>query len=75
MAQRWLMSLLIVGTVGCGSSQREAPLPVKSPTKAPLRVAAASDLRVALPALVEQFQAARGMEVVPVFGSSGNLAR
>ncbi|WP_169975083.1 molybdate ABC transporter substrate-binding protein [Tautonia rosea] len=40
-----------------------------------IRVAAASDLHVAMPVLTEAFEAAEGIRVVPVLGSSGQLAR
>ncbi len=37
-------------------------------------MAAASDLQVALPALIDRFRATAGIEIVPIFGSSGTLA-
>lgn len=40
-----------------------------------MRVAAASDLQAALPALAERFQAAGGAQIAPTFQSSGVLAR
>lgn len=40
----------------------------------PLRVAAASDLQAALPALGKAFRAETGVEVVPTIGASGQLA-
>src|SRR5688572_739952 len=41
----------------------------------PLRIAAASDLQSALPALIERFRREHKVEVVPTFGSSGQLAQ
>jgi molybdate transport system substrate-binding protein len=39
-----------------------------------LRIAAAADLQLALPELARRFERATGVEVLPTFGSSGNLA-
>jgi molybdate transport system substrate-binding protein len=39
----------------------------------PLRVAAASDLQTALPALIDRFKSTTKIEVVPTFGASGQL--
>lgn len=51
---------------GCGKPRRPEPL----------RIAAASDLATTLPGLAARFQTDhKGLEVVPVFGSSGDLAR
>jgi molybdate transport system substrate-binding protein len=65
-------ALVLVGLVaaGCGSrGGNVSPRPV-------VRVAAASDLQETLPALIERFGAVEpGVEVVPVFGASGQLAR
>jgi molybdate transport system substrate-binding protein len=69
---RLLELLFIVAIVGCGSSSEKRASPPAAP---PLRVAAASDLQAVLPVLADRFRATRGIEVVPVFGSSGNLAR
>ncbi len=41
----------------------------------PVLVAAASSLRFALAELVQGFEAETGLQVVPVYGSSGNFAR
>lgn len=43
--------------------------------KPPLRVAAASDLRAALPQVVKDFTAKTGLDVQVSYGSSGNFAR
>jgi molybdate transport system substrate-binding protein len=56
--------------MGCGSHKEEA-----APAPVTLRVAAASDLQAALPVLAERFGTAHRVEVVPVFGASGMLAR
>jgi molybdate transport system substrate-binding protein len=53
--------------VGCDRSQADA-LPE-------IRVAAASDLYAAMPELAEAFEASEGVRVVPILGSSGQLAR
>src|SRR6476469_9481038 len=42
-------------------------------TAQPLRVAAASDLQAALPAIAARFEKATGHEVAVTFGSSGNV--
>ena len=64
----WLA--LAFALTGCG------PRPVAdAPPVVRLHVAAASDLQAALPELVERFRVGRpGVEVVPTFGSSGQLA-
>ena len=46
-----------------------------SPGKAPLRVAAASDMQFALKEVAARFEAERGQAVLLQSGSSGNLAR
>ncbi len=63
-------TLAIFGFVGCGSSHKE-PQP---PAPTVLRVAAASDLQGALPALAERFTTATGITITPVVGASGQLA-
>jgi molybdate transport system substrate-binding protein len=63
----WLCAAAVL--VGCGSPK------VGEPASRPvLRVAAASDMQAALPAVAERFQTASGIEVVTTFGSSGQLA-
>jgi molybdate transport system substrate-binding protein len=61
----WLRVGIALVALGCGG-KRAAP--------EPLRVAAASDLQAALPAIVGRFEAARKVEVVVTFGASGQLA-
>jgi molybdate transport system substrate-binding protein len=59
--------------VGCA----RVPVPQYGGTggEVTLHVAAASDLQVVLPALIDRYRAeAPGVKVVPVFGSSGQLA-
>lgn len=63
----WIGFLGAALTFSAGCGNRTAP-----PT--PLRVAAASDLQQALPALAHQYRQATGTEVVWTFGSSGQLA-
>src|SRR5579883_1179017 len=68
----WLVFLPLV----CGCSQSPEPageLPPPPPST-PLRVAAASDLQVALPALIEKFTQQSQLQVSPTFDSSGHLA-
>lgn len=55
---------------GCGSQTDRQPGEPE-----PLRVAVASDLQAALPALASGFKQVGGIEVVFTVGSSGNLAR
>lgn len=64
------LGLVVLGFgAGCGAHDDRARHPV-------LRVAAASDLQAVLPVLIERFGGGeRRVEVVPVFGSSGQLAR
>ena len=45
-----------------------------SGTVTPLRIAAASDLQLALPRLIDRFQAQTGTASMPVFLASGKLA-
>lgn len=60
--------IISVSALGCAAAPSEhAP--------EPLRVAAASDLQTALPALIERFRREQPIEVVPTFGSSGQLAQ
>jgi len=53
---------------GCGSHPDVPPAPR-------IRVAAASDLQAALPEVIERFRLTHEIEVEPVFGSSGHLAK
>ncbi len=68
MRRSWLIFGL-VGTAamlaGCGPGTSKPE---------PLRLAAASDLRQALPVLIAAFRQDRSIEVEPIFGSSGQLA-
>jgi molybdate transport system substrate-binding protein len=70
MHRLWLLAPLLLAAVGCGHVEDKA-----APTTASLKVAAASDLQAALPVLAERFRELHGTEVVPVFGSSGQLAQ
>ena len=72
--RRWatvpsLLGLLTLAT-GCGGA---GPAPSPRPG-ASLRIAAASDLLIVLPKLIEAFEATRDVDVAPSFGASGNLA-
>ena len=60
----WLLAVLCLTAPGC----------VRPKTTAPLRIAAASDLQLALPKLTERFQARSGIVPSITFGSSGQLA-
>jgi molybdate transport system substrate-binding protein len=62
-AHAWLLAVMCLLATGCARSQ--AP---------PLRIAAASDLQVVLPKLVERFQAKAGTRATMTFGASGQLA-
>ncbi|WP_158633499.1 molybdate ABC transporter substrate-binding protein [Tautonia sociabilis] len=66
----WLAAIALI-VAGCSDAEPGAgPGPVPE-----LRVAAASDLVAAMPELVSAFERQTGVRVVPVFGSSGLLAR
>src|SRR6516164_9710192 len=56
------------------SCRPSLPGPAHSP-QAEIRVAAASDLQGALPALTERFTAGTGIRVTPIVGASGQLAQ
>lgn len=57
---------------GCGTAP--LPSPGREPAATPLRVAAASDLQSVLPVLSRQFTDQTGIQMTPIFGSSGQLA-
>ena len=44
-------------------------------TRAAIRVAAASDLQLALPSILAAFEQGTGLQVIVTYGASGNLAR
>lgn len=72
-----MISVPIVAAIGLMAGGCGAPAPTpqgrrEAPT--PLRIAAASDLRDALPVLARRFTEKTGVEVVPTFGASGQLA-
>jgi len=58
-----LLLLMLLATLGC--ADRSPP---------PLRIAAASDLQMALPRLADRFQAKTGIATTLTFGASGQLA-
>jgi molybdate transport system substrate-binding protein len=60
--------LLLHSTLGCDGT-KATPTPA-----APLRIAAASDLQLALPKLRDPFQARTGVAIELTFGASGRLA-
>jgi molybdate transport system substrate-binding protein len=64
-----IVAALGLTATGCGAPQDRTPA-----APGPLRVAAASDLRDALPVLARRFADKTGVEVVPTFGASGQLA-
>lgn len=70
MPRNFILTVLlaIAPAWGCGSTS-------SLPTTPHIRVAAASDLQAALPTVIEQFQKTHDIEVEPVFGSSGQLAK
>jgi len=63
VAQERLLLLILLSTLGCGN--RSSP---------PLRIAAASDLQMALPKLADRFHAKTGIAMTLTFGASGQLA-
>ena len=65
LGARLAVTLLILFASGCGRRD-EAPTPI--------RVAAASDLQIVLPRLIEQYTRDTGRPVTPSFGASGHLA-
>jgi molybdate transport system substrate-binding protein len=74
----WMLASMSCWIAGCGTSRdpasTAAPAGRAEPAK-PFRVAAASDLQVALPKLAERFRARTGIGVEPSFLSSGVLAQ
>jgi molybdate transport system substrate-binding protein len=62
------LCLFLLSSVGCGRT-KATPGPAT-----PLRIAAASDLQLALPKLRDQFQAKTGIATELSFGASGRLA-
>jgi molybdate transport system substrate-binding protein len=62
----WILSLL---SLGCAETKDVAGLP------APLRLAAASDLQLALPKLTNEFHVKTGTKTELSFGASGRLAQ
>jgi molybdate transport system substrate-binding protein len=62
---------LAAGCSGSGKGDGASP---PEPSKPLLRVAAASDLQTALPALIARFESHQAIKVQAVFGSSGQLA-
>jgi molybdate transport system substrate-binding protein len=67
----WLV-FVCCSAAGCGGA---SPPEAERPAREPLHVAAASDLQSVLPALAARFTAASGVEVVPIFGASGQLTQ
>jgi molybdate transport system substrate-binding protein len=73
--------LLSISMSGCGAEKGAATAPSSgqekpsaAPAAQPLRIAAASDLQLALPRLAKAFQDATGIEVSSSFLASGQLA-
>lgn len=70
------LALLIVLLAACGGSPAGPDTPATGPesVSGTVRIAAASDLQFAIPALIEAFTADYpNLEVTPTFGSSGNF--
>jgi molybdate transport system substrate-binding protein len=73
-ARLWLLALL-VAVAGCRPSTPGHDVGAHATRPVTLHVAAAADLQPTMPALVAAFRVAEpGVEVVPVFGSTGQLA-
>ncbi|MHB1561322.1 MAG: molybdate ABC transporter substrate-binding protein [Isosphaeraceae bacterium] len=70
----WMWVVMLGLIAGCGEGRR-GPGGQAPASAGPLRIAAASDLQAALPALAERFRAAGGAQITPTFQSSGVLAR
>src|SRR5262245_59007765 len=83
-AQGWMLAMMSLWSLGCGNTSSVNPPsgggPAPGVTAGPgsvasLRLAAASDLQLALPKVVERFQALTGIATSPpVFQASGQLA-
>ncbi|GBD36059.1 Molybdate-binding periplasmic protein [bacterium HR36] len=70
--QGWLL-LVLAALVGCSTGEAPNP-PPSGESEALLRVAAAADLRFALPDVIAAFREAQpGLRVEPTFASSGQL--
>lgn len=67
----WLWAAMLAA--GCGAPA-DSPGPGPRPPTVTLRVAAASDLQTALPALIERYRRDHPIDVQPAFGASGQLA-
>jgi molybdate transport system substrate-binding protein len=67
----WMLPVLACWLAGCGDAA-SGPSPR---SRSMLRIAAASDLQMALPRLGERFKVGRGIAIVPTFLSSGVLAK
>lgn len=70
----WMWVVMLGSIAGCGGDRRGPGGQAPAGT-GPLRVAAASDLQAALPALADRFRAGGGTQITPTFQSSGVLAR
>jgi molybdate transport system substrate-binding protein len=73
IGSRGVIGLALAMLAGC-AAKPTATAPAASSPPTPLRVAAASDLQDALPALVERFTEVTRIEVSLTFGASGQLA-
>ena len=77
----WLIAVMLIEVSGCGGpgsvpsgSRVSGQITKNSDPAAPLMIAAASDLQVALPKLVDRFRARTGVGATMTFGASGQLA-
>ncbi len=72
----WMAVMTLCAIAGCEGSRQPSGVGSARPgPDTPLRIAAASDLQSALPALAERFRAGGGVAITPTFQSSGVLAR
>lgn len=67
-------SLMLYAALCLAAVVQSAPVPARAEGRTPL-IAAASDLKFALPELLAAFKSAGGGELVATYGSSGMLAR
>ena len=75
-AHVWLLTLMSWWVMGCGNSPagRRPVCQARQVRATPLRIAAASDLQLALPSWRDDFRPGPASRSTPTFGASGQLA-